>query len=31
MYLAYNKNVIMKHNNLNKSVKEYLYGTIDFE
>ena len=31
MRLAYNKNVIIKHGNLNKSVKECAYGTIDFE
>ena len=29
--LAYNKNVIMIHNNPNKSVKECIYGAIDFE
>ena len=31
MRLAYNKNVITMHNNSNKSVKECIYGTIDFE
>ena len=28
---SYNKNVIIIHKNSNKSVKEYVYGTIDFE
>lgn len=27
----YNKNVVKKHKNSNKSVKECVYGTIDFE
>lgn len=31
MRLIYNKNVILIHNNYNKSVKERIYGTIDFE
>jgi len=31
MLLVYNKNVIVMHNNLNKSVKGYIYGTTDFE
>ena len=31
MHVAYNKNVIMMHNNSRKSVKESIYGTIDFE
>ena len=31
MRLAYNKNVIAMHNSSNKSVKECIYGTIDFE
>ena len=28
---VYNKNVIKKHKTSNKSVKECVYGTIDFE
>lgn len=31
MSFAYNKNVITMHTNSNKSVKERIYGTIDFE
>lgn len=31
MRLTYNKNVIMRHSNTYKSVKECIYGTIDFE
>ena len=30
-FSAYNKNVIKKHKTSNKSVKECVYGTIDFE
>ena len=28
---TYNKNVITRHRNSNKSVKECIYGTINFE
>lgn len=31
MRLIYNKSVILMHDNSNKSVKECIYGTIDFE
>ena len=31
MHAAYNKNVIMMHNNFYKNVKASIYGTIDFE
>ncbi len=31
MRLAYNKKVVTMLNNFNKSVKECIYGTIDFE
>lgn len=31
MHLIYNKNVKITHNNLNKSVRKRIYGTIDFE
>lgn len=29
MRLEYNKNVIIRHRNSNKSVRECIYGTID--
>lgn len=31
MRVEYNKNVIMRHVKFNKSVKECIYGAIDFE
>lgn len=31
MVFSYNKNVIMTHENQNKSVRKCLYGTTDFE